>query len=137
MNRLQAESVLECGGKRPLLRRIVESWFGFVAERRPRVAVGLSPRWRTQRVDVAERRLNGWQMRPLERRSATRILASGNRGLKPTATVIQSLRDTGRAGFMWALERRNRASCPTKQPQAIRVRSRAEPAERSDDGALG
>jgi len=79
-----------------LLTRIVESWFGFVAERRPRVAVGFSPRWRTKRVGVAERRLNGWQMRPLKRRSATRILASGNRGLKPTATVIQSLRDTGR-----------------------------------------
>ena len=119
-DRLDAESVLECGGKRSatplsnclrsslhtkapsslrsalLLTRIVESWFGFVAERRPRVAVGFSPRWRTQRVGVAEQRLNGWQMRPLKRRSATRILASGNRGLKPTATVIQSLRDTGR-----------------------------------------
>jgi len=79
-----------------LLIRIVESWFGFVAERRPRVAVGFSPRCRTQRVGVAERRLNGWQMRPLKRRSATRILASGNRGLKPTATVIQSLRDPDR-----------------------------------------
>ena len=78
-----------------LLTRIVESWFGFVAGRRPRVAVGFSPRWRTKRVGVAERRLNGWQMRAFKRRSATRILASGNRGLKPTATVIQSLRDTG------------------------------------------
>ena len=89
---------LRLGVRQPslLLTRIVESWFGFVAERRPRVAVGFSPRWRTQRVGVAEQRLNGWQMRPLKRRSATRILASGNRGLKPTATVIQSLRDTGR-----------------------------------------
>jgi hypothetical protein len=69
---------MECGSLGLLLTRIVESWFGFVAERRPRVAVGFSPRWRTQRIGVAERRLNGGQMRPLKRRSATRILVSGN-----------------------------------------------------------
>jgi len=57
---------------------------------------GLQPTVEDQAVGVAERRLNGWQTRPLKRRSATRILASGNRGLKPTATVIQSLRDPDR-----------------------------------------
>ena len=79
-----------------LFIRIVERWFGFVAERRPRSNRGLQPTVEDQTVGVAERRLDGWQRRPLKRRSATRILASGNRGLKPTATVIQSLRDTGR-----------------------------------------
>ena len=92
----KAATALRSVGQSLLLTRIVESWFGFAAERRPRVAVGFSTRWRTQRVGVAERRLNGWQMRPLKRRSATRILTSGNRGLKPAATIIQSLRDTGR-----------------------------------------
>ena len=66
---------------------------GFVAERRPKVAVGFSPRRRTKRAGVAERRLADWQVRTLKRRSATRIAATGNRGLKPPATIIKSLRD--------------------------------------------
>ena len=48
------------------------------------------------RAGVAERRLTDWEVRTLKRRSATRITTTGNRGLKPTATVIKSLRDLGR-----------------------------------------
>jgi len=83
-----------------LLKRIVETEFGFVAERRPRAAVGFSPRRRTKRAGVAERRMTIRNVPQIKRRSATQIPCVGNRGLKPTATVIQSLRDTGRKRYM-------------------------------------
>jgi len=79
-----------------LLTRIVESRFDFVAERRPRVAVGFSPRWRTEWGGVAERRVTGRLERTLKRHSATRVPATAICGLKSTATVIESLRDLGR-----------------------------------------
>ena len=45
---------------------------------------------------VAERHLTTWHLWPFRRRSATRVSGTGTRGLKPTATFIQSLRDMGR-----------------------------------------
>jgi hypothetical protein len=56
------------------------------------VAVGFSPRWTDGKDRVAERRLNCWPT--FNCRYATHIrLLSPFRGLKPTATVIASLRE--------------------------------------------
>ena len=63
------------------------------------VAVGFNPRPRAPTGRVAERRMkHGWGKSGMgarfKRRSATRARATAGRGLKPTATVNASLRDT-------------------------------------------
>src|SRR5260221_11950262 len=59
------------------------------------VAVGFSPRWLTdgilRRVATPEARRNPRES--FNRRSATRLRAASDRGLKPTATVKASLRE--------------------------------------------
>jgi hypothetical protein len=60
------------------------------------VAVGFSPRWRDERNGVAERRLNRWVA--FDCRYATdNLLLPPFRGLKPTATIIASLREAATA----------------------------------------
>ena len=49
-----------------------------------------------------------------KRRSATRGLAAANRGLKPTATIVASLRDEGTAGPGKAMIRDEGAAVPGK-----------------------
>jgi hypothetical protein len=58
------------------------------------VAVGFSPRWPKGRVRVAERRLNEAMSLIQASLRDARPKETVIRGLKPTATVTKSLRDT-------------------------------------------
>jgi hypothetical protein len=58
-----------------------------------RVAVAFKPRSQGNRVHVAERRLKSTPTKRFKRRSATPPCGTLSRGLKPTATVLASLRE--------------------------------------------